>query len=151
MYRRILWVPRGRKRAKKRFGGREERTEPPKLLKWYLDILRRPEEVENKKMNKCSEKVGTARWYDKIRTLTRNIPILNSTFDTRNRDRKAIKTKANYYRSRKQNMIFQRLGTLFLPGTLQNVPCSLNEPFFNVPGRKSLPKCWKILFGFLER
>ena len=33
--------------------------------------------------------------------------------------------KADYYRFRKQNMIFQHFGRLFLPGTLKNVNAPL--------------------------
>ena len=39
--------------------------------------------------------------------------------------------KADKYRSRKQIRVFQHFGRLFLPGTLENVPCSLNEPLVN--------------------
>ena len=43
----------------------------------------------------------------------------------------ALGGKANSYRSRKQTRIFQHFGRLFLPGTIQNVPCSLNELLVN--------------------
>ena len=39
--------------------------------------------------------------------------------------------QADNYRSRKHNRNFQHFGRLFLPGTLKNVPCCLNELLVN--------------------
>ena len=46
-------------------------------------------------------------------------------------------SEANKYRSRKQNMIFQHFGRLFLPGTFKNVPYLLNELLVNFRAQSS--------------
>ena len=40
-------------------------------------------------------------------------------------------TSADYYRSGKQNRIFHHFGRLFIPGTLKNISCCLNELLVN--------------------
>ena len=57
-----------------------------------------------------------------VSTPQRGKPVLNSVFRSHN-----CWPKADQPRSRKQNRIFQHFRRLFLPGTLKNVPCCLNE------------------------